>query len=862
MTIIGGKAHRWRGKKIRAIEYQDAACVTMPRRDSVILAPADVEEESFYKVTVVARNKGGNGKILIGFDDKISEGVYIVSSDFKGYSVNICTDDLGPIYNLKVHKPNDSTGSIVVKSIEYKKAQRPKSEEEVRLEKLERIQKEQFQKREKLGRIYAERYRTSKEKQTKRLIAERGNGVGEVTIIGGSGYRWKGKNIRSIFKHGTTCVVLQRAKSMVLVPVNIPSESNFGVNIRASGDSTIILNFFGGQKYDGPQSKIKVKSEQLIKYSTEIETPKFPPNTKMYLRVWIPSGNGSVSIKDIRYYKTKKNKSAVKRSAPRKLPIRRKKHKKTVEPGEFYNMKFKPYGVGNISDKVKKVLISEPSQVPMVSIITPTRNGVDLLKKCYDAIDKNTAYPNWEWIIGDSSSDDGTVEYIKGLKDQRIKLVERGTTDGSFSSINNELTKYASGEYYLFLNNDTEPQLFWLYRMMSKIHNNNKIGIVGAKLMYNKNSIQHAGIMFGPAGPGNIGSKMLKSFGGNKFAAIDRYYQAVTGACMLMRAEDFKNVDGFDPIYYFCYEDVDLCLKVGYNLKKKILYAADAIVYHRESVTQKKYKTGGKLQKDGIDVFKKRWKGTVVVDMPDFAKRPNRGVVKTDVSFVTCVNNLAQYRNYVVGSLFLNGTCKNYEIIPILNIGNRYSAAQALNIGIDKAKSDIIVLCHQDVVFYEGWVDLLFKRIEEINNKKWGVLGTAGITQRHKTIGVVYNMKGKMQWRQGIKKTIAEVQTVDEHCMIIRKNSGLKFDEQRFDGFHCYGPDICLTALNKNMKNYGILCPLIHDSGAGSLVSGKKEFMRLLQALADKWGKRFKAIRTTTSVIRKGKPRTFIKFRK
>jgi hypothetical protein len=97
--------------------------------------------------------------------------------------------------------------------------------------------------------------------------------------------------------------------------------------------------------------------------------------------------------------------------------------------------------------------------------------------------------------------------------------------------------------------------------------------------------------------------------------------------------------------------------------------------------------------------------------------------------------------------------------------------------------------------------------------------------------------------------------------MIIRRNSGLKFDPVNFDGFHFYGPDICLSAADQGMRNYGILCPLVHDSSSGSLLSGKKEFLRLLRVLSNKWGQRFTYIRTPTSLIKKRSVRTFVQFK-
>jgi len=361
---------------------------------------------------------------------------------------------------------------------------------------------------------------------------------------------------------------------------------------------------------------------------------------------------------------------------------------------------------------------------------------------------------------------------------------------------------------------------------MSKIYRHNDIGIVGARLVHDENrelSLNNT--------PEDCQFK-------------DHFCQAVATNCLLIRKKDFNAINGFDTIYY---GDNDLCLKVNKNLGKKILYAANAIVFCAENVIQEEYRVAGKVQEN-------------IAHQCDVS----RNIYNVDVSFITCVNNLTQYRNYIVGSLFMNETKKNYEIIPIMNYGNPYSAAQALNIGIEKARANIVVLCHQDVLFYNNWIDLLFNRINEIEikNKNWGVIGTAGITPKDETLGIVYNIKGKLQWNSTKGKTVYPVQVVDEHCMVIRKDSGLKFDEKTFNGFHFYGSDLCLTALSKNMQNYGILCPLVHDSASGSMSSGRREFMRFLNALANKWRGKFNHIRTPTSVIRKRSIETFIKFKK
>lgn len=708
------------------------------------------------------------------------------------------------------------------------------------------------------------------------------------SVIGGNGYRWRGKSIRTVRRNNATCVTMPRKDSMVMIPVGVAPHSHYKVTIAASknsGNGALLVNFFCGKNYDGDQISVFVASNQTKDYTISVPVPKFPSNLPVYLRVWRPNdATGNVFITTIRYQLISGKPNIPRSPRPQVIPqpknrVIRDKNKKVAtktrhkhkpippiiaRPKEDRTMKFKPYKARGTS-MVDKVLIKEPSDVPMVSIITPTRDGVENVKKCYEALDKNTGYPNWEWIVGDSDSKDGTAEYIKSLGDPRIKLVERGTTDGSFSTINNELTKFAKGEYLLFLNDDTQPQEFWLYEMMSKIHRHPEIGIVGAKLLYSKGRIQHAGIAFVPQGPANLGKAVLGSFP-KGYAEHDRFYQAVTGACLLIREEDFRAIKGFDPVYYFCYEDVDLCLKVVFNLKKKVLYASNANVIHAESVTQKKHKTAGEKQQAGIKVFKERWMAKVNKDFGAYQKNTAKGRYPVKLSFVTCVNNLTQYRNYIIGSLFNNNTSVNYEVIPIMNFGNPHSAASALNLGIDQAKSDIIVLCHQDVLFYENWVDMLFERIKQIEDrptvKRWGVLGTAGITKRDCTAGVVHSIKGKLQWQATKRAKVYPVQTVDEHCMIIRKGSKLRFDEKNFDGFHFYGSDLALSALDRGMENYGILCPLAHDSSSGSLISGKREFMRLLNNLARKWRPKFTYIRTPTSVVRKRSVRTFVRFKK
>lgn len=877
MITVGNTGYRWNGHNIRTIGNN---VVSLPRADSHILISAVLLSDTYYEVKIKAANKGGNGRIQVEFEGETvkceKQTFYVKSKDFMEYTVKLHVGDLEGKNQakLRVSRAKAGSGNILIDSVSCTKTNAPITKQQLEAEEAEKAKELRLRRQQELGQAIYAKEKEVRAQELERLLNAEGNVMSTPIKVGGQGYRWRGHSIRTLYKFNATCVSLPRADSSVMIPVNVQPSARYKVTLHAAsekGNSNLLVNFFGGSKADGTHVPVKVIHKNIKSYEIYVNTPKFPANLSMYLRIFkSPNERGNTYIKLVEYAQIV-NADAVQHPTRPRLPAASKpkpntpvKVKKIPTVKEAELMKFKPYKVANVNRKaVNNVLIKEADDVPKVSIITPTRDGLELIQNCYKALNKNTAYPNWEWIVGDSDSSDETVNYLKELKDSRIKIIERRTTEGSFSTINNELVAHASGKYLVFLNNDTRPQPFWLYEMVSKMHGHPEIGVVGAKLLYPNDKIQHVGVMFIPEGPANVGKELLKMMPGG-FDKYDRYYQAVTAACLLIRKRDFIEVGKFDPVYHFCYEDIDLCLKVREHLDKKVLYAANSLLYHDESVTQKKHKTSGDLQRAGIEHFKRRWMGKVEVDVPKFAGSITRDMKKVDVTFVTCVNNLQQFNSYVVGSLLKSDTKRNYEIIPVLNFGNPYSAAQALNIGINKARANIVVLCHQDIIFYKEWIDMLFKRIEEIeeSDKRWGVLGTAGIDEKDTTVGVVHNKRGKLQWQSTKKKTVHPVQTVDEHCMIIRKNSGLRFDEQRFNGFHFYGPDICLSAISQGMKNYGILCPLVHDSASGSLASGRQEFMRLLNTLADKWRPKFKIIRTPTSLIRKRSLRTFVKFKK
>ncbi|MDK7978255.1 glycosyltransferase, partial [Enterococcus faecalis] len=187
----------------------------------------------------------------------------------------------------------------------------------------------------------------------------------------------------------------------------------------------------------------------------------------------------------------------------------------------------------------------------LVSIIIPTKNGYKDVQRCVSSIIEKTTYQNYEIIMADNGSTDPKMHELYAEFEQQLPgrfFVESIDIPFNFSTINNRAVKKAHGEYLLFLNNDTEVITEnWLTLMVS-FAQQERIGCVGAKLLYPNNTVQHAGVILGlggVAGHGHYGYPHgdLGYFGR---LAINVNYSAVTAACLLMKKADFDAVGGFE----------------------------------------------------------------------------------------------------------------------------------------------------------------------------------------------------------------------------------------------------------------------------------------------------------------------------
>ncbi|MGF2941889.1 glycosyltransferase family 2 protein [Enterococcus xiangfangensis] len=223
----------------------------------------------------------------------------------------------------------------------------------------------------------------------------------------------------------------------------------------------------------------------------------------------------------------------------------------------------------------------------LVSVIIPTRNGYDDVKRCLDSIIEKTTYPNYEIIMADNGSNQ--PEMKKLYQDYQNQLGERFVVESidipfNYSRINNLAAKAAKGKYLLFLNNDTEvitPE--WMTKMVS-FAQFERIGCVGAKLYYPNNTIQHAGVILGMGGAAGHGHHTFPrgDFGYFGKLEINVDYLAVTAACLMIRAKDFAEVGGFNEELTVAFNDVDLCLK-EYKKGHNNVWLHGVELYHFES---------------------------------------------------------------------------------------------------------------------------------------------------------------------------------------------------------------------------------------------------------------------------------------
>ena len=256
---------------------------------------------------------------------------------------------------------------------------------------------------------------------------------------------------------------------------------------------------------------------------------------------------------------------------------------------------------------------------PKVSIVIPNKDEKETLKKCLESIWQKTTYSNYEIILVENNSTTREIrDYYQELDGKNGVRVVYWDKEFNYSAINNFGISYAKGEYILCLNNDiTVISPEWMEELLANCQRP-EVGIVGARLYYPDNTIQHAGIVLGMGGcAGSLFVGLARSRGGYLHkAALQQDLSAVTAACFMVKKEAFEKVGGFEEKLAVAFNDVDFCLKIrhaGYL----VVYDPYAELYHHESKTRGYENTEAKKRRfqEEIEYMRCHW-------MPDILRDP------------------------------------------------------------------------------------------------------------------------------------------------------------------------------------------------------------------------------------------------
>ena len=272
---------------------------------------------------------------------------------------------------------------------------------------------------------------------------------------------------------------------------------------------------------------------------------------------------------------------------------------------------------------------------PLVSIIIPNKDHRKDLETCVNSILEKTTYPNIEFIIVENNStEQETFDYYKDLETMRenvhVVFYEGGF---NYSKINNFGADAAKGSYLLLLNNDTEMIDGGAIGEMLGYCMRGDVGIVGAKLLYEDETIQHAGVVLGfggTAGHAFIGKPRYDTgYFGRILCAQD--YSAVTAACMMVKRSVFDEVGGLTEELAVAFNDIDFCLKVR-KTGKLVVYDPYAEWFHYESKSRGYEDSPEKVERfnDEVDTLLRSWRE--IIEQGDPYYNPNLTLDNSDFS--------------------------------------------------------------------------------------------------------------------------------------------------------------------------------------------------------------------------------------
>src|SRR5215210_129960 len=219
---------------------------------------------------------------------------------------------------------------------------------------------------------------------------------------------------------------------------------------------------------------------------------------------------------------------------------------------------------------------------PTASIVIPVHNKATITRQCLDAL---LAEPedgvDRQLVVVDDGSTDTTPSLLTRYSDR--VLVIRNETARGFAGACNAGVAAAAGEFVVLLNNDTIPTSGWLSALVNYAFEHPAAAVVGAKLLFPNDTVQHAGVAIGlNARPHHIYAGFPAD---HPATSVSRRFKIVTAACALFRRGPWQHLNGLDTAFQNGWEDVDYCLRAG-EAGYETHYCAESVLYHFESASR------------------------------------------------------------------------------------------------------------------------------------------------------------------------------------------------------------------------------------------------------------------------------------
>jgi GT2 family glycosyltransferase len=237
------------------------------------------------------------------------------------------------------------------------------------------------------------------------------------------------------------------------------------------------------------------------------------------------------------------------------------------------------------------------------SIVIPVFNRASVTRQCLDALLESIP-SEVEVVVVDDGSRDTTPDLLRSYG-ERVRVVTHDRNLG-FGRACNAGASTSSAQFIVFLNNDTLPLEGWLDALVGYAESHDRAAVVGSRLMFSNETIQHAGVVICQD---RVPRHLYAGFPSHHPAVRkSRRFQIVTAACAIVRRVAFEGVGVFDSNFTNGYEDVDLCLRLG-ERGHEIHYCSESALYHLEMVTR-----GDASNQPNHDVYMRRWGSRVRPD--------------------------------------------------------------------------------------------------------------------------------------------------------------------------------------------------------------------------------------------------------